>query len=372
VKREGLGAAQIPGGTLGSGDVTNISGRLANAFSTSLFRTSTLRSSGGILLVTVLLFVLSWFVQPQSLGSAALSGMIPFASILAIVALGQTLVIQQGGIDLSVPGIVSLSGVIVSYYSSNEPGIGGSALGLAIFYAFGAALIAGLINGLLVAYARVAPIVATLGMNAVLYGFDVNVSGGTPVQVPDSLSQFVDYKIVGVSSLAYIAIGTTVLLTFIIKKTVFGRRFEAVGANARTARAAGVLASRYQLAAYAGASLLYCMGGIFLGGLMHLPSAFQGDSYLMPSIAAVVLGGTSLFGGVGNLAATAIAALFLTQLQQLVLTTDAGVGVQFLFQGSAIVIGVGVYSLKLNSLTGLLRGFGERRMAYQAAGDSSS
>ena len=73
----------------------------------------------------VLLFLLSWIVQPESLGSAALSGMIPFASILAIVALGQTLVIQQGGIDLSVPGVVSLSGVIVSYYSSNEPGMGG-------------------------------------------------------------------------------------------------------------------------------------------------------------------------------------------------------------------------------------------------------
>ena len=100
--------------------------------------------------------------------------------------------------------------------------------------------------------------------------------------------------------------------------------------------------------------MLYCMAGIFLGGLMHLPSAFQGDSYLMPSIAAVVLGGTSLFGGVGNLTASAIAALFLTQLQQLVLTTDAGVGVQFLFQGSAIVIGVGIYSIKWKSLMGLL------------------
>jgi len=345
--------------------VTDSSNRPARAFPTSLFRVPLLRSSGGILLVTVLLFVLSWFVQPESLGGSALSGMIPFASILAIVALGQTLVIQQGGIDLSVPGIVSLSGVIVSYYSSNEPGMGGAALGSAIFYAFAAALIAGLINGLLVAYARVAPIVATLGMNAVLYGFDVNVSGGTPVQVPESLSQFVDYKIAGISTLAYIAVAVTLVLGFLVKQTVFGRRFEAVGANPRAARAAGVLASRYQLAAYAGASLLYCMGGIFLGGLMHLPSAFQGDSYLMPSIAAVVLGGTSLFGGAGNLAASAIAAVFLTQLQQLVLTTDAGVGVQFLFQGSAIVIGVGIYSINWKNLTALLAGFGRNRLAPQ-------
>jgi ribose transport system permease protein len=331
-----------------------------------------LRSSRGILTATVLLFVVSWIAQPESLGSGALSGMIPFAAILALAALGQTLVIQQGGIDLSVPGVVSLSGIIVAYYSSNQPGMGGSALGVAIVYAFVAALAAGLINGLLVSWARVAPIVATLGMNALLYGVNLKISGGTPVQVPESLSTFVDYKIFGVTTLAYIAVGVTAIVAFVVKRTVFGRRFEAVGANARAARAAGVVAGRYQLAAYAGAAALYCMAGIFLAGLMSLPSAFQGDSYLMPSIAAVVLGGTSLFGGAGNLAATVIAAVFLTQLQQLVLTTGSSVGVQFLFQGGAIVAGVAVYSVKLNRLTGLLRRPGGRGLAPQGAGGSSS
>ena len=83
--------------------MTNSSDRPTRALSAPVFNASLLRTSGGILLVTVLLFLLSWFVQPESLGSAALSGMIPFASILAIVALGQTLVIQQGGIDLRSP-----------------------------------------------------------------------------------------------------------------------------------------------------------------------------------------------------------------------------------------------------------------------------
>ncbi len=312
------------------------------------------RASRGIVLATVLLFACGWMVQPGSVSPAALSGMFPFAAILAFVALGQTLVIQQGGIDLSVAGTVSLSGVIVSYYSSSQPGMGGSGLPAAIAYAVGAALLAGLINGLLVSRARVAPIVVTLGMNSVLYGVDVSISGGTPVQVPASLSHFVDYKILGVTSLVYIAIGMTVLVSFIIKKTVFGRRFEAVGANARAARAAGVVADRYQIAAYAGAAVLYSMAGICLAGLMQLPSAFQGDSYLMPSIASVVLGGTSLFGGTGNLAATVIAALFLTQLQQLVLTTGSSVGVQFLFQGGAIIVGVGVYSVRWARLRDML------------------
>lgn len=329
---------------------------------------SSLRSSSGILIATLLLFVLSWLVQPESLGQGAMSGMIPFAAILAIVALGQTLVIQQGGIDLSVPGVVSLSGVIVAYYSSSQPGFQGTALGLAIAIAFAAALAAGVINGLLVSKARVAPIVATIGTNALLYGVNLRISGGTPVQVPASLSEFVDYKIFGVTTLAYLAVVITLIVIFIIKRTVFGRRFEAVGANARAARAAGVVAVNYQMAAYIGACLLYCTGGIFLAGLMSLPSAFQGDTYLIPSIAAVVLGGTSLFGGAGNLAATVIAAVFLTQLQQLVLTTGASVGVQFLFQGGAIIVGVGVYSLRLNRLTGLLRKLGAQGPAPRIAG----
>jgi ribose transport system permease protein len=331
------------------------------------------RSSAGIAAATLLLFIASWLLRPESLGAGALSGMIPFASILALVALGQTLVIQQGGIDLSVPGVVSLSGVILSYYSAAQPGIeGSSTLWFAILLALGAALIAGLVNGLLVAWARVAPIVATIGMNAVLYGINLKISGGTPVQVPQVFSDFVDFKILGVTTLAYVAVEMTVVVAFIIKKTVFGRRFEAVGANPRAARAAGIVAGRYQLAAYAGASLLYCMGGLLLAGLMSLPSAFQGDSYLMPSIAAVVLGGTSLFGGTGNLAASVIAALFLTQLQQLVLTTGSSIGVQFLFQGGAIVVGVAVYSLRFNTLTELFRMLGERRQAPQGAGGSIS
>lgn len=319
-------------------------------------------------MATILLFVFGWLAQPQSLSQSALSGMLPFAAILALVALGQTLVIQQGGIDLSVAGVVSLSGVIVSYYSSSEPGMGGSGMPLAMAFTFVAAVLAGLVNGLLVSRARVAPIVATLGMNSVLYGIDVSISGGTPVLVPPALSYFVDFKILGVTTLVYIAMAITVLVSFLVKKTVFGRRFEAVGANARAARAAGVVAGRYQLAAYAGAALLYSLGGIFLAGLMKMPSAFQGDSYLMPSIAAVVLGGTSLFGGAGNLTATVIAALFLTQLQQLVLTTGSSVGVQFLFQGSAIVVGVGVYSVKWSRLRSTLQRLRARRPALAGAG----
>jgi ribose transport system permease protein len=326
-----------------------------------------LRASRGIVIATLLLFFLSWVVQPQSVGVSALRGMLPYAAILALIALGQTLVVQQGGIDLSVPGMVSLSVVIVAHYSSTQPGIGGSQLWVAILYAFAAIMVAGLVNGLLVSRARVAPIVATIGMNAILYGVDIKISGGTPVAVPDSLSNFANRSILGISSLAYLAIAAAIVVGFVVKKTVFGRRFEAVGVSGRAARAAGIGAGRYQLAAYVGASALYCMAGIVLAGLIQLPSAFQGDTYLMPSIAAVVIGGTSLFGGRGNIGATVVAAVFLTQLQQLVLITGASTGVQYLFQGSAIVVGVGVYSVKFDRVSGSLRKLAGRVTARSAS-----
>ncbi len=324
-----------------------------------LVSSAPLRSSGGVLLATVLLFAIGGLVAPQSLGSGAVSGMIPFAAVLAIVALGQTLVVQQGGIDLSVPGMISLSGVMVSYFGNGQAGEG-STLWLALLLAFAVAIAAGMINGLLVSRARVAPIVATIGMNALLYGVDLKISGGTPVAVPGRLAEFANGKLAGISNLAYLAILVAVAIIVIVKKTVFGRTFEAVGANARAARAAGAEANRYVLAAYAAASCLYCLGGVLLGGLMTLPSAFQGDTYLMPSIASVVIGGTSLFGGVGNLAASVIAALFLTQLQQLVLTTGFTVGVQYLFQGAAIIVGVGVYSVNWKTVTAFIGHFTSR------------
>jgi ribose transport system permease protein len=142
-----------------------------------------------------------------------------------------------------------------------------------------------------------------------------------------------------------IAIVATALVAFVVKKTVAGRRFEGVGASSGGARAAGLIVSRYKTLAYVAAALLYCLAGILLGGVVSTPSAFQGDSYLLPSVAAVVLGGTSLLGGRGSVAASAVAALFLTQLDQVLLTSGASSAVQSLVQAGALVVGIAVYSV---------------------------
>lgn len=322
-----------------------------------------LGSSGGIALATGLLFLLSWGVEPNTLSSSSILGMLPFAAILAIVALGQTLVIQQGGIDLSVPGMISITVVLLTHYPNGDS----SKLPVAVLMALGIVLAAGAVNGIMVSRVGTAPIVATLGMNALLYGAVVKISGGTPNVTTHRLSSFVNSTEIGIPTTVLIAVGITIVVGFVVKKTVLGRRFEAVGANAASARTAGLVSRRYQLSAYVGAAFLYFCGGCLLGGLIGQPSAFQGDQYLLPSVAAVVLGGTSLLGGVGSAAASAVGALFLTQLEQLVLTTGVNTGVQYLIEAAAIGAGVGVYNLRVSRVRSWLAGLRGRDRAAVAS-----
>jgi ribose transport system permease protein len=290
---------------------------------------------------TVGLFLISWIVEPQSTSHGAINGMLPFAAVLAIVAVGQTLVIQQGGIDLSVPGMISLTVVIMTHHPAGDSG----KLFEAILLSYGCAVAAGLLTGSIVSRIGITAIVATLGMNALEFGVNLQISHGTTATTTDSLQSFASSSVLGVKTPVVVAVAITALVALIIKRTVIGRRFEAVGANARAARAAGLEPTRYQIGAYVGANVLYCSAGILLAGIVSSPSAFQGDTYLLPSVAAVVLGGTSLLGGRGSVVATCVGALFISQLDQFVLTTGVNAAVQYLVQAAALAVGIAVYSV---------------------------
>ena len=304
-------------------------------------------ASLGIWIATLVLFVASWFVQPQSLSFGSLSAMLPFAAILAVVAAGQTLIIQQGGIDLSVPGMVSLGVVILTRIPNGDEAKLPLALGLAFLALAGT----GLANGLIVNKLGITPIVTTLGMNALLFGAVLFISGGTPRDTTALLQSLITTTFLGIGRAVWIAIVVLIVVEILVKRTVAGRRFEAIGANRAAARAAGFSSTRYEIGAYVAAGVMYFIGCLLLAGVVKTPSAFQGNNYLLPSVAAVVLGGTSLLGGPGSVIATAAGALFLTQLQQLLRTTDLNAGVVLIVQAIAIAVGVGIHSLS----GGLLR-----------------
>jgi len=295
---------------------------------------------------TAALFLASVLFQPDSVRSSVLQGMLPFAAVLAIAAMGQTLVIQQRGIDLSVPGVMSLVVVLVTHGPNGD----GGKLAGAILLAFAVAAGVGLLSGLLVTRLGITPIVTTLGVNALLLGAIVQISKGSPTTTTDALHGFANGHVLGIPTAIVIAVVLMLVVSFVIKRTTVGRRYEAVGASAAAARAAGIDPRRYQLSAYVGAALLYCCAAILLAGVVTTPSITSGDAYLLPTVAAVVLGGTSLLGGVGSVAATAVAALFLTQLDQFVLATGASSAVQNLVQAVALVVGIGAYSVNWSAV----------------------
>jgi ribose transport system permease protein len=307
-------------------------------------------SSRGLLTVVVAtlgLLLVSWAAAPSSLDRGTLLTMLPFASALAIAGLGQTLVVMQGGIDLSVAGGLSLYVVIVTKYPAGV----NSRLLPAIGIAVGAAIVAGLVNGFLIGRLRLNPIVATLGTNALLFGAVLWYSAGIPTTTTSRLSRLGGGLWFGVPIPLYIAIATTALVTVVVKLTPAGRRFEGVGANARSAFTSGIQVRRFRGGAYVWAQLLYCLAAVLHAGIVNQPTAYEGNNYLLPTVAAVVLGGTSLLGGRGNLVATAIAALFLTQLDQFVLALGVSYASRTLVQAAALAVGVALYTIDWRRLT---------------------
>lgn len=300
------------------------------------------RSFVTVLLSTLALLIVCWIFAPSSLSWGALSGSLPFAAIIAIVGLGQLLVVQQGGFDLSLPGAVSLAVVVATHYPQQNDAL----LGHAVLLALSFAIAAGILNGVLVSVFRLNAIIATIGTNALLYGGVFAVSGGVPSITTELLANIAGGETLGLPNSVFFALGALALVSLVLKKTVAGRRFEAIGANPLAARAAGLRVRLYQMMAYVFAQVLYCLAGVLIAGITREPTAFQGDSLLLPSVAVVVLGGTSLLGGRGYPISTVVAAFFLNQLSQFALAVGVPYSAQTIIQALALGFGIGVYSVR--------------------------
>lgn len=300
------------------------------------------RSFATVVLSILVLLIVCQIFAPSSLSWGALSGSLPFAAIIAIVGLGQLLVVQQGGFDLSLPGAVSLAVVIATHHPQQNDAL----LFQAVLLALAFALAAGVLNGILVSFFKLNAIIATIGTNALLYGAVFAVSGGVPSITTNLLAEIAGGETLRLPNSVFFALAALALVSFILKKTVVGRRFEAIGANQLAGRAAGLRVRTHQMMAYVYAQLLYCMAGILIAGITREPTAFQGDSLLLPSVAVVVLGGTSLLGGRGYPISTVIAAFFLNQLSQFALSVGVPYSAQTIIQALALGFGIGVYSLR--------------------------
>ena len=219
-------------------------------------------------MATAGLFVVSLVFASSSLSRGVLLTMLPFAAALAIAALGQTLVVMQGGIDLSIAGGLSLYVVILTHYPNGV----NSRLLPAIGIAFLAAIVAGSLNGFLIGRMRLNPIVATLGTNALLYGAVFWYTGGIPRTTTARLASLGGGLWLGIPIPVYFAVVTTIVVTAVVKLTPVGRRFEGVGANLIAARTAGIRVQRHRAGAYVWAQILYCLAAVLHAGIVNQPT----------------------------------------------------------------------------------------------------
>ncbi|MEU3742719.1 substrate-binding domain-containing protein [Streptomyces sp. NPDC032198] len=233
------------------------------------------------------------------------------AAVTAILAFGVTFVIVSAGIDLSVGSVAALSATVLAWTATSQ----GLPVWLAIVLAVGTGIACGFVNGLLVSYGKLPPFIATLAMLSVARGLSLVISQGSPIPFPDSVSNLGD-TIGGwlpVPVIVMIAMG--LITAVILARTYIGRSMYAIGGNEEAARLSGLRVKRQKLVIYGLSGLFAAVAGIVLASRLvsAQPQAAQG--YELDAIAAVVIGGASLAGGVGKASGTLIGALILAVLR---------------------------------------------------------
>jgi ribose transport system permease protein len=269
------------------------------------------------LLLSAGLFAIGGLLQPGFASADLAINIVRLAAFLAIIAAGQTLVIISGGegIDLSVGAVVTLGAILVFRVANGSNALLLPALALALLVG---ALI-GAINGAGVALLGVPPLVMTLGMTGVVTGLILAITQGQLIgATAPALAALVSGEVLlGVPGVVVLVLALGGLMWLLLERTAYGKQVFAIGSNRTTARLSGVNVTGIVIATYALSGLLAALGGALLLG--SIPNVFLnlGARYTLPSIAAVVVGGTLIAGGVGSYWGTMTGALVLTILTSL-------------------------------------------------------
>jgi ribose transport system permease protein len=296
------------------------------------------------ILLAVVLFLLSGLL-PNGYGSNVSIAIAQATNItrLSVVAAGQTLVIISGGegIDLSVGAVVTLSAIIAYVVVNGQDGM--VLPGLLAALAVGAAI--GLLNGVGIAFLRIAPLVMTLGMSGVVTGLILvaqhgNVSGAVSPLMTRVIAR---PWFLGIPGAIILWIGFGLLMWLVIERTTFGKNLFAIGANRTTARLSGVNVTGMVLATYTLAGLLAGLGGFLVVGNTGVVFIAMGNSFLFPSIAAVAVGGTLLSGGKGSYFGTMAGALVLTLITSLLTTMQMPDSVRQMVLGGTLLVLISIY-----------------------------
>ncbi len=265
-----------------------------------------------------------------------------FATAPLLLAIGQTFVIISGGIDLSVGFTMGLTAVVASQVINATAALGSFGAVVAGVVAAGlVAIVPGVVNGLLIARLRVPPFIGTLGMYGVARGVAYLVAGGTTVPVDNDILSFLGNGAIGSVPVVVLVTAIAMLgLHYLLSQTRFGQYTYAIGGSRQASLRAGIDVGRVTVWLYILSALSAALGGVLYAGRFSAGAAQAGEPLLLDSIAAVVIGGASLFGGSGTLVGTLIGALIVAVIQYGLVFINVEPFWQFVAVGVVIIISV--------------------------------
>ena len=274
------------------------------------------------------------FLTPKQVSTTFL-----YAAVLGLIAAGQTLVMLTGGVDLSVATTATTGAFMISSYGTHGAAV-------AILVALAAGLGIGLANGIGVAVFRVNPLIMTLGVSTITLGYLTIYSQKRFVSlVPDFVSKlgserFLTY--IPYDLLVWAPIAALIILG--LRYSGIGRMIYAIGDNPEACRLAGVRVWQVQLFVYAVCGLLSALAGVLLVGFNNAADLGIGAPFLLPSVAAVVIGGTSIFGGLGGYTGTILGALILTVLDSMLVILNASQATRQILYGLIVLTLAALYA----------------------------
>lgn len=264
----------------------------------------------------IVLLIVGSFYSANFLSPQYLLQQLKVGAFLGVIATGMMLVILIGQIDLSIPWTITVGAMMASAATAYGP------VGEVMAIPFGilCGVLLGLVNGVGVAYLRIPSMIVTLAVNAVAQGLMVAYSSGSsPMDTASPAMRYIatESLVFGIPNAVLVWAITGTLAVFVLNRTIFGRAVYAIGNREGAAYLSGIATRRVVMTTFAACGGLAAFGGVLLAGYGGKAAQSMGDAYLLPAIAAVVLGGTSILGGRGNYIGTVAGVILITLLQSI-------------------------------------------------------
>lgn len=308
------------------------------------------RRNLGLVAVLVLLYAIgAWsrpdiFLHADRLWTNELT-VLTLASSVGVIAIGMTFVIISGGIDLSVGALLALASVWSTTVATQQFGAG-----VMVFCALFVGAVTGLVNGVLIAYGRLAPFIATLAMMVAARGLAQKISGkSTQVVKVEGITNIAQNTLLGIPWLVLIFAVVAAVAWVLLNRTTFGRRTAAIGGNAEAARLAGISVRRTQTLVYLLSGVCCGIAAVMVTAQANAGSSDHGNLYELQAIAAAIIGGTVLTGGRGTIVGSVLGVLVFTSITNLFIVNNLAIEYQLIAQGVIIVAAVLIQQFRVGS-----------------------